>query len=317
LIITQTPLRLTLGGGGTDDPTFVKEHGGFALTVAIDKHVFVGIHKMLDPGYRLKYAKEEIVNELDEIKHPMFREALRYYQVPPGVELVSLADIHSGSGLGSSAAFTVSLCRALAAFTGRHPIHRYEIARVAAHIELEVLGRGGGVQDHWACALGDLQALTFRRDGSVDYDYIPMQGHVVKELQAGLCMFLVGYSRDADTVLVEQSQDGLAEIKARGYEAYELLCQGELRTWAENMNYHWEAKKKRSNLISSNEVDEMYAYGLANGAIGGKLVGAGGGGFLMFYTEEPERLSSAFRGKLQEVQFEFTGDGTETITRTP
>lgn len=306
-------MRLTLGGGGTDDPRYVKENGGFALTAAITQHVYVGINDRFGDGYLLKYADVEDVQTIDEIKHPVLREALRFFDVPPSVEIISMADIPAGTGLGSSAAFTVGLCRTLATYMGGK-LHKEDAAEVAAHIELDILGRSGGKQDHWACAMGGLLALEFRQNGHVHDGMCAISTQSVRELESRLCLFFTGYSRDADGILSTQTTNGLDKIKVIGYESERLLVEGNIRGFGELMNEHWRLKRNRSSEMSNSQIDSYYKIALANGAIGGKVVGAGGGGFLMFVTDNRVKLVAAMAAVgLRETPFRFDHDGSSII----
>lgn len=308
MLVTRTPLRITLGGGGTDDPKFVAEHGGFCLTAAINKHIYIGLIDTFAGGYLLKYAETEHVRSIDEIRHPFLREALRYFEIPPHVEIVSMADIPAGTGLGSSGGFGVGLCLSLATYCGQS-LNREEAAELAAHIELDLLGRPGGKQDHWACALGGVAALSFQQDGSVGWSAMN-PGRVEKHL----ALYFTGFARDADKVLSAQTRHGLDEIKAAGIKAAELLMSGDIESLGLLMNEHWTAKKTRSPDISNERIDHLYEIALANGAYGGKLVGAGGGGFLLFVVRDRKRLNIAMtREGLRETPISFEPTGATVV----
>ena len=313
MIITRTPLRLTLGGGGSDSPEYIVDHGGFALTAAIGQHIYIGINKMFDEGYRLKYSEVEHAKTVDDIKHPIIREALKLYRIPPGVEIVSMADIAAGTGLGSSGAFTVGLCKALATFTD-NILHKEDAAEQAARIELDILGRPGGKQDHWATAMGGVLSLQFYASGHVGDEPLGISAYNLKQLESSLALFFTGYSRDADYILSTQSTEGLDEIKAFAYTARDLLIAGQLEHFGSLMNDHWNLKKLRSVDMSNEHIDECYRHGLRNGAWGGKLVGAGGGGFLLFVAKDHAQLSAAMTEQgLQEVPVTFDHDGVTII----
>jgi D-glycero-alpha-D-manno-heptose-7-phosphate kinase len=320
VILTQTPLRISLAGGGTDDPTYAAEHGGYAITAAIDKHVYVAISDQFNYGYLLKYSETEDVDTIDDVQHPILREALRYFDIPPHVEIASLADIPSGTGLGSSAAFTVGLCLALSAYGGRDlpglsEFDQSEAAYRAALIELALLKRPGGRQDHAACAMGGIAELRFGRD-SVDAQPLDIKPRMATRLADRLVLFYTGYRRGADTILSTQTRDGLDEIKEIGYLSADLLRVGKVDEYGELLNDHWRLKRTRSPEMSNEHIDAWYDLALANGAIGGKLVGAGGGGFLLFVTSDKDRLVNEMTAQgLRHVPFRFDFTGTTWIAR--
>jgi D-glycero-alpha-D-manno-heptose-7-phosphate kinase len=302
-----------LAGGGTDSSTYLIDHGGFAMTAAIGQHIYIGINKMFDEGYRLKYSEIEYTKTIEDIKHPIIREALRLYRIQPGVEIVSMADIAAGTGLGSSGAFTVGLCRALAAFT-HSTLHREDAAEQAARIELDILKRPGGKQDHWATAMGGVISLEFSPNGHIRDDALGISPHNLKRLESSLSLFFTGYSRDADLILATQSTEGLDEIKASAYIAQELLIAGDFEGFGNLMNEHWRLKQLRSPDMSNDHIDFCYRHALRNGAIGGKLVGAGGGGFLLFVAKEKAQLSAAMLEQgLQEIPVTFDHHGSTII----
>ena len=323
MILTQTPLRISLAGGGTDDPTYAAERGGYAITAAIDKYVYVAISDQFNDGYLLKYSETEDADTIDDVRHPILREALRYFNIPPHVEIASLADIPSGTGLGSSAAFTVGLCLALAFYRGtdfkrlsnEHAFNQAEAAYRAAQIELELLKRPGGRQDHAATAMGGMSELRFGRD-SIDARHLDIKPRMVTRLADRLVLFYTGYRRQADTILSTQTRDGLDEIKEIGYLSADMLRKGKVDEYGELLNDHWRLKRKRSPEMSNQLIDDCYDIALGNGAIGGKLVGAGGGGFLMFVTNDKDRLIDAMtRQGLRHTPFKFDFVGTTVIAR--
>lgn len=325
MIITGTPLRISLGGGGTDVPSFYEQSPGFVLSAAINKYVYIGINATFTPDYLLKYSAMERVERIDQVQHRIMAEALRLLDIEPGVEIVSLADIPSGTGLGSSGSFTVGLLRALYAF--RHEqIDPAELAELACHIEIDRLGEPVGKQDQYIASYGGLTCFEFEADGRVSAKRLDISEADMHELEDHLLLFFTGYSRAASTVLQDQrdrSRRGEAEMLENLTETRELgrrirtaLEGGELEAFGRMMHEHWVIKRSRTVGMSNGAIDDWYELGTANGAIGGKLVGAGAGGFLLFYASDPARLRAAMAEEgLQEVRFAFDHDGSSVIVR--
>lgn len=308
MIIARSPMRLTLGGGGTDSPTFAADYGGFTITAAISKHVYITVNDSFTKGYLLRYSEVERAESIDDIKHPILREALRLYEIPPHVEIVSVADIPSGTGLGSSGTFTVALCKALAMYTGTE-ITQENLARQAANIELDILGRPGGQQDHWASALGGLQVLTFEEEVKA-CPLVADPGIIRSQLS----LFFTGHYRDSETILSTQTDEGLLDIKRMGLQAEVMLCLGHMSDFGELMDRHWRMKLRRSPEMSNPFINDCYELAMLNGATGGKLVGAGGGGFLLFVTKNKRKLRLAMSlVGLQEVDFDFDYEGATAL----
>jgi D-glycero-alpha-D-manno-heptose-7-phosphate kinase len=325
MIITRTPLRITLGGGGTDLPSYYERFGGLVLSAAISKHIYISSNATFTPDYFLKYSALERVERADDIEHPIVREALLMHGIEPSVEIVSMADIPSGTGLGSSGAFTVGLLRAIYAMKRDH-VGAAEVAEQACHIEIHRLGRPVGKQDQYVAAFGGLKTYTFEPDGSVKVSPLQISTATFHDLEEHLLMFFTGYSRAADQVLEEQRSkstagdtamiDNLHFVKELGLRSQSALEQGDCEGFAALMHEHWEHKKKRSGSMSNPNIDRWYELGRANGALGGKLVGAGAGGFLLFYTREPRRLRTALAAEgLAEVRFTFDNDGSVVLVR--
>ena len=317
MILTRTPLRLSLAGGGSDDPVYAAEHGGYAITVAIDKYIVIGINDTFTPGYTLKYSETEHVESRSDIRHPILRAALRDYNIPPHVEIASFADIPAGTGLGSSGAFTVGLCNALTTYMGRQTT-REQIAFRAADIELNILERPGGEQDHLATAMGGLCELRFFGHKFATASRVGISHNNLNRLQDSLCLFFTGYSRDAVSILSTQTRDGLDEIKALGVQSHSLITSGRISEFGALMNEHWQLKRQRSSEMSNEYIDVCYTDALKNGAIGGKLVGAGGGGFLLFVVnpDKVDKLRTVMtKSGLREVPFRFDDVGTTVIAR--
>jgi D-glycero-alpha-D-manno-heptose-7-phosphate kinase len=324
LIIARSPLRISLGGGGTDLPSYYREHTGFVMAAAIDKYVYVTIHEMFAEGILLKYSRMERVSTPDEIQHPIIREAIKLVEPRTNhLEITSLADIPAGTGLGSSGSFTTALLRALHALN-RNFLTPRELAEQACYIEIERLGEPVGKQDQYIAAFGGITCFTFLPDGHVEVEPLRLDAETLHNLEDNLALFFTGYTRDASSILREQdsrSRQGDREmiehlhvVKELGYESRRALERGDLRGFAELMNVHWEHKKARSGGMTNPRIDEYYQLGLRNGALGGKLIGAGGGGFLMFYAEDKTRLRRAMtQAGLREVRIRFDFEGTRLL----
>ncbi len=320
MIITRTPLRISIGGGGTDLPSYYEAFGGFVISAAINKHIYITANKTFRPGYLLKYAKTEHVQTVDEIEHGLLRETLRLVEAEPAIEIVSIADVPAGTGMGSSGSFTVGLLHALRAYK-REKVSTEELARTANDIEMNILGEPCGKQDHYIAAYGGLTCQEYHPSGKVTISPLKVSDETLKDLSENLMLFFTGYSRAAAEILDDQKKksekgdsgmlDNLHFIKDLGARIKDRLEDGDTRGFAELMNEHWEHKKARSKSISNDHVNRLYDIGLANGALGGKLVGAGSGGFLLFYTVDKPRLRAAMTGEdLQEMDFAFDFDGS-------
>lgn len=325
MLITRAPLRISLGGGGTDLPSYYRRFGGYVISAAITKYVYIGINRTFTDDYFLKYSELERVREVDQIKHPLIREALCMHSVGPSLEIVSLADIPSGTGLGSSGTFTVGLLKALHAFKREH-IVTGALAEEACGIEIDRLGRAVGKQDQYIAAFGGLTRFEFCPDGEVRVSPLRISNDTLHDLEERLLLFFTGYSRQADSILQDQKKrseesdatmlENLDMIARIGRQVGEALEKGDTRAFGELMHEHWEYKRSRSPDMSSNQIDRWYQKGRASGAIGGKLVGAGAGGFLMFYAEEPAALREAMLLEgLAELRFSFDYDGCAVIVR--
>ena len=326
MIITRSPLRISLGGGGTDLASYYREFGGFLVAGAIDKYVYITQHRTFQEEIIIKYSKMERVSSVDQIEHPIVREALRMTGVTdPHIELTSMADIPGGTGLGSSGSFTTALLKALHAHN-KSLVSPAELAEQACEIEIGRLGEPIGKQDQYIAAVGGITAFTFHPDGRVEYRPCRITEETHFNLEDNLLLFFTGYSRSASSILKDQndkSRDGDREMlenlhftKALGLESLAALEGGNLEEFARLMDVHWQRKKKRSAGMSNPRINEWYDHAMANGALGGKLIGAGGGGFLMFYSSNHQRLRRAMREKgLQEVRFRFDFEGTKVVAQ--
>jgi D-glycero-alpha-D-manno-heptose-7-phosphate kinase len=325
MIITRTPFRITLGGGGTDLPSFYKEHGGFVLAVAIDKYMYLNVNTpILDDFIRVHYTKTEIVNHANEIQHTLVQEALRFFHIENGIEIVSMADIPAGTGLGSSSCYLVGLLNALHTLT-RTPVSTPELAEEACHIELDRLQKPIGKQDQYMAAFGALTILEIAKDGSVTVSHPALSVELVDSLESNILLFYTGAARDTVTILQKQDRatknkdkavlESLHEIRDIGIEIRDSITRGNLRHFGELLDVHWQTKKRLSNGISNPQIDHWYELAKQNGAIGGKISGAGGGGFLMLYCEENKpRLREAMRrAGLLELNFRFEFEGSKVV----
>jgi D-glycero-alpha-D-manno-heptose-7-phosphate kinase len=323
MIITRSPLRITLGGGGTDLPSYYRDHGGFLIAAAIDKHVYVTVTRPFTPGIYLKYSQLEHVDRADDVRHPIIREAIKALAVPAQVEITTLADIPAGTGLGSSGSFTTALLRALCSYE-RRLIASDELAELACNIEIDRLGEPTGKQDPYAAAFGGLTAFTFHSGGQVEARPLKMPAGTLFDLEDDLLLFFTGFSRRAGSILQDQKArtetndremlNSLHYVKELGLRSLEVLEAGRTLELGAILHEHWEHKRRRSAGMTNPQIDEWYDLGRKNGAIGGKLVGAGGGGFLMFYAENHRRLREAMsKAGLEEVRFRFSFEGTKVL----
>ena len=317
-------MRISIGGGGTDLPSYYRSHGGFVLSAAITQYVYVTFQLTPQKEMLLRYSQIERVKTVDEIKHPIIREGLKLTGVcAPNLEITSIADIPAGTGLGSSGSFTTCLLKVLHKHK-RHFIHAPELAEMACHIELDLLKEPIGKQDQYIAAFGGVTAFEFREDGRVDASPLKASDEIIDLLEDNLVMVSTGYYRAASAVLKEQDDrskkndqlmiDNLHYVKELGHRSREAIETGNLSRYGELMHEHWLHKKKRSPLMSNPDIDRWYALALANGAIGGKVIGAGGGGFLLFYTEEKSRLRAALqKAGLMEIKLGFDYEGTKIL----
>lgn len=324
MIIARSPLRITLGGGGTDLPSYYREHEGFLISAAIDKYVYVTVMRPFTEGIYLKYSQLEHVEKIAEVQHPIIREALQILEFKtPQVEITTLADIPAGTGLGSSGSFTTALLKAL--FTHRKKqLHQEELANLACHIEIDRLGEPIGKQDQYIAAFGGVTSFHFQKNDEVKVESLNISMDTLFFLEDNLLLFFTGFSRSASGILKDQhvksqqnNEDMLANlhyVKELGYQSLQALQNGQTLLFGELMHEHWEHKKRRSQGMSNPKIDEWYALAMQNGAVGGKLVGAGGGGFLMFLAQDRNKLRHAMmQAGLEEVRFRFDFEGTKIV----
>jgi D-glycero-alpha-D-manno-heptose-7-phosphate kinase len=326
MIITRSPLRISLGGGGTDLPSYYREHSGFLIAAAIDKYVYITLHQTFVPELIIKYSKLERVLTVDEVEHPIIREALRMVGIEaPSLEITSMADIPAGTGLGSSGSFTTALLKAFHAHK-KNLVHPADLAEQACQIELEKLGEPIGKQDQYIAAYGGITCFKFMPDGQVEAWPLKISEETLYNLEDNLLLFFTGYARSASKILKEQDDkskqadkaivENLHFVKELGQQSRAALESDNLYEFARLMDVHWQRKKERSRNMSNSDINTWYDCAMANGAIGGKLIGAGGGGFLMFYAKDKARLRHAMREKgLTEVRFRFDFEGTKILNQ--
>ena len=320
MIITKTPFRVSFCGGGSDMANFYEKYGGCVLSTSINKYCYISIHPYFNENQTLlKYSENELVDSPDQIRHRIFRQVLTDMGIH-GVEISSTADIPGGTGLGSSSTFTVGLLNTLNCYNGKF-VSKDKLAKLACEVEIEKLGNPIGKQDQYGAALGGLNFIKFNQDGSVSHEPILMEGKTYKELQKNLLMFYTGTTRSANTILAEQTKNITSEDKARNLlKMCELakdmkiaLENNDISSFGKILDEGWQLKKELASGIANPAIDEAYEIAMKNGALGGKLLGAGGGGFLLFYCEEEkqEQLKKAIG--LKELDFSFERDGTSVI----
>ncbi len=326
MIIAKTPLRISLGGGGTDLPSYYREFGGFVISAAINKYVYISASRSFFPGYFLKYSELEHASTADGIRHPIFREALRMHAIEDRIELTSVADVPAGTGLGSSGAFTVSLLHALYAYRQKH-VASETLAQEAVEIEMNRLQQPVGKQDQYIAAYGGLLCQEYRRDGTVGVAPLNITEERARELKESLMLFFIGSTRSASTLLGEQKAksesrdrkmlEDLHYAKQLGHTVEEVLTSGDLLQFEAVMHDHWQRKRGRSAGMSNSRIDELYDLALAEGgATGGKLVGAGGCGFLLLQTKDRKRLRTVMEAAaISEMDFTFDFDGSVVMVR--
>lgn len=326
MIVSKTPLRMSYVGGGSDLPSFYREEMGAVLSTSIDKYIYVAVNKKFDGKIRLSYSKTEEVNEASEIEHPLVREALDMLSIPGGIEIASMADIPSrGSGLGSSSSFTVALLNALYAFKNQY-VSKETLAKQSCEIEIERCGEPIGKQDQYAAAYGGLNLIRFHPDDSVSVDPVICGADVIKKIDESTLVFFTGKTRSASAVLKNQSDamriENRRTLMRRMVElAFELkkeLESGDVENFGSILDENWRLKAQLTNGISNPQIDEWYQAGIRAGASGGKLLGAGNGGFIMFYAppEHHEKIKAAL-SDLTPIKFGFDRNGAQVVFYSP
>jgi D-glycero-alpha-D-manno-heptose-7-phosphate kinase len=321
MIVSRTPLRISFAGGGSDLPGFYMQEQGAVLSTSIDKYIYLAIHRFFEPDkIQLKYSRTELVNDVSEINHPIFRECLSMFHLR-GVDINSIADVPAGTGLGSSSSFTVGLVHLLNAYRQCYVSQEY-LASTACTIEMDRLKEPIGKQDQYAAAYGGLNFIRFNGDGSVEVEKIIMQSNVKKQLEKNLLMIYTGEIRSASAILQNQSeairQSAKKQIQRtmvqQAFELKELLQNNRIDDFGRLLHEGWMLKKTLSTDISNPDIDTLYRKGIDAGALGGKLLGAGGGGFILFYC--PEERQPLFRKAMsvyRELQFNFDNHGSKII----
>ncbi len=322
MIITRTPFRVSFAGGGSDLPSFYKKHEGCVLSTSINKYMYVTIHPSFNRGETsIKYSQTETVDDVRHIHHPIARQLLLNYGIS-GVEITSTADIPSGTGLSTSSAYTVGLINALNAFSGKY-YSQEKIARRACEVEIEELGEPIGKQDQYGTAIGGIKFIRFLPDGSVDVEPVMVRNDIKEQLDDELLLFYTGITHSAGQILKEQNKnvvadrekfDCLVKMTEQAHESREVLMKGDLKRFGEILHEGWQLKRQLAGGITSSEIDGYYELARENGALGGKLLGAGGGGFLLLHCEKEKqkRLRSALHN-LVELPFAMESGGTKVI----
>ena len=327
MIISRSPVRITLGGGGTDLQSYYSKYGGALIAAAINKYTFVTAHTRFDDDIKLNYSKTEQVKSVGEIKHNIFREGLRLLNISKGIELTSLSDMPSNSGLGTSGSFTIALLNVLHTYK-KEFVSQEQLAEEACKIEIEILKEPIGKQDQYISSFGGITSFEFAKDGTVTVKPVKMSEETQDELHNNIILFYTGISRFASDILKEQNEksikneeqtiDILHEIKRIGLETKKALEKGDVDKLGEFLDVHWETKKRLSKNISNKYIDECYEIAKSNGALGGKIMGAGGGGFFMFYHNGNNKKKTAFIKEmstkgLKKMRYNFDFEGSKII----
>lgn len=325
MIISSAPARVTLGGGGTDLPSYYAKYGGFLIAGAINKYVFLSVNKRFYGDIRLGYSQTELVDDVSQIRHPIFREALKLVGIDRGIEIFSMADIPASCGLGSSGSFTVALLNALHTYK-REFVTQKQLADEACHIEIDILQEPIGKQDQYIAAFGGITCLTFEKNGDVLVEPLRISDETLDQLESNILLFHTGIERSASEILSEQDEkskkddpkviENLHMIKEIGLQTRKALERGGVDELGELLHTHWQIKKKRSQKMTDPFIDECYEAARRDGALGGKIMGAGGGGFFMFYchNNNKPKLSQAMKKMgLKPMKFRFDFEGANIL----
>ncbi len=324
MIISKSPLRISLGGGGTDLASYYEKHSGFFISAAINRYVYTCINRPFNKKIILKYSNNEEVSSVDKINHNIIREVIRYVNPSEtAIEITSLADIPSGTGLGSSGSFTTSLLKGVLRYYERD-IDERSLAELACKIEIDILGESIGKQDQYIASFGGIKAFSIDKNGNVSIVDLLIGEKAIEYFEERLLLFFTGFTRDASSILKDQKirsernedsiMDNLHLVKSLGYEFKNAIEQNNFEHFGDLLNQHWNIKSKRSSGMTNSKIDSLYQSALANGARGGKLVGAGGGGFLLLYADRPGQLRTYMQSLgVREVQFKFEMAGCHLV----
>lgn len=319
MIITKTPLRISFTGGGTDIQDYYQRNGGAVVSAGINKYIYITVNRKFDNHIRVSYSKTEMVDEVAELQHELVRESLKLVDISGGIEITSIADIPSGTGLGSSSAFTVGLLNALYVYAGYSPSAE-ELAQQACQVEIDILKHPIGKQDQYAAAYGGMNYFHFNPDGSVERKRIFLDDRSYRSIRRKLLLFYTGMTHSADGILAEQKQNTEFKVKTLDYMRdqadamyLELTTNGFNEHFGEALHQGWIRKQSLASSISNKSINEYYKKGIAAGARGGKLLGAGGGGFLLFYCDEEKQEAVEQALGLPLVDFHISARGSRVI----
>lgn len=319
MIISRTPFRVSFCGGGTDQKEYWEDHGGAVLSTAISKYLYIIVKNRFDNELWLKYSENEIARNVDDVKHTRWQACMRMTGATKGIEIVNLSDIPKESGLGGSSAFTVGSLNSLHAMMGKHKSSK-ELAREACEIEISELKEPIGLQDQYAVSYGGFNLIEFGKDGNVEVSPLIISLRLKRELFSNLMMFRTGNTREAKSVLAEQKAvtkskvDVLHKMKEFAYESRDALYSSDLRKFGELLHKNWECKKQMAGNISNYWIDDYYEKAKMSGAVGGKICGAGAGGFFVFYVEpeNQDKVRLALKD-LQEFKVGLDNSGSKII----
>ena len=322
MIVSRAPLRMSFVGGGSDLPSYYRKKGGAVLSTSVDKYIYVTVNKKFDNKIRLSYSITENVSSIQQIKHPIVRNALELLDIQGGLEITSISDIPSqGSGLGSSSSYTVALLHALYMYN-RKGISKEELGRLSSHVEIDLCGDRIGKQDQYAAAFGGLNLIEFNEDDSVVVSPVTCKPETIKKMEESIIVFYTGRTRSASTLLNEQSdnmkqldkREGRSKRGSLAYDMRDLLENDDIEPLGELLDHNWQLKRKMAVGISDFQIDGWYKKGILAGATGGKLLGAGNGGFMMFFApkEKHAKITKAMKD-LQRVPFSFDNGGSKIV----
>ena len=324
MIVTRTPMRIPLGGGGTDLPSYYNQYGGFLISAAIDKYIYITVNQRFEKSIRVSYSETEIVDDVEQIKHPIVREALKLLNLKERMEITSIADVPSQTGLGTSSSFTVGLLNALHTYK-KEKLSAQELAEEACYLEIELLGEPIGKQDQYVASLGGIVCLEIDRLGNVKTYPLHLSCDALDQLESNTLLFYSGIRRSASSVLSVQNKESsldkekvvesLHQIKQIGKEIKEAFEEEDLSRFGQLLDLHWQTKKNLSDKISASQIDLWYEKAKENGALGGKLMGAGGGGFFMFYCNNGKNGFRKMMEKegLSEMRFHIDFEGSKVL----